>query len=139
MNFFRGFILAGTVALASACASVSTVPLTTSAKTEGSFPATSPSQVEIYRKNRIEGQYQEIGIITLISGSNNILYIHNRMREEAGKKGATHILNFKLISEIRPVSNTTTSCQPNGGCTSATSTTYQKIYTASGTLVRGNL
>lgn len=118
------------------CSSVSVIPLSSEFKGNQTFPPSEPQAIGIFKETVPFKDYQEIGIITMHSGNPDINASFKDLRSEAAKHGADAIINYKLTSVTTTDPVTSTSCAPNGACTTSTSTTTYTTYTVVGTLVR---
>ena len=90
--------------------------------------------VVIYRSQRPLWKYQEIGLVS-VKGMSNIKFIYKDLRQAASAKGAHGVIDFDLESQEVTTSSTTTSCTPQGACTTSTNYTTSIEYVASGTLI----
>ncbi|MBE9490232.1 MAG: hypothetical protein IMY67_08075 [Bacteroidetes bacterium] len=98
------------------------------------LPPKEPKEIKIYRSSRPQWSIQEIGVVT-VRGINDIKVVYEKMRLEAGKRGADAVIDFDMDSEVKLIPATSTSCAPGGACTTITTMTSQVFYTASGALV----
>jgi len=101
----------------------------------GSITITDPNGISIFRSSRPDFDFSEIGIVS-VKGISGIAEIYLKIREESSKKGANAVIDFDIESEEVVTTSTSTSCTPEGGCSTHVSTNTQIHYTASGTLVK---
>lgn len=119
--------------LLTACARVEVIE--TGDIAQSKRPSTSSNEIFIVTSSSLPGQVlREIGIVR-VTGMQNINEIYRAVRKEASAKGAQGVVGFDLDSEEITIASTSTSCMPNGGCTTSTTYTTNYQYTASGTLV----
>lgn len=95
---------------------------------------TKPNEIFIYRSQKPNWEYQEIGLVS-VNGIEHIDIIYQMIRAESSSKGAEGVIDFDLESEEITTTSTSTSCMPQGGCTTTTTLNTTIVYTASGTLI----
>lgn len=98
------------------------------------LPPKESGGIAIYRTKRPDYRFEEIGTVS-VQGITEIAQIYERMRIEAGKRGADAVVDFKINSEPRTVTQTSTSCSPNGGCHTSMHTSVVYDYTSTGSLI----
>lgn len=90
--------------------------------------------IVIYRSQRPQWPFEEMGLVS-VKGMSNIKFIYKDLRQAASAKGAHGVIDFDLESQEVTTSSTSTSCTPQGACTTSTNYTTSIEYVASGTLI----
>ena len=98
-----------------------------------SLASVNPDSVLIFRSSYPEWEYQRIGTV-IVKDIYDINVVYDKMRIEAGKRGAAAIVDFIIDSKEEMIPVNSTSCF---GEVCTTTTKYQSLFvhTATGSLV----
>lgn len=129
---FKLLIITIAIVILPGCAQVSIVD--SGNGNNGVVTATNANDVFVYRSRKPNWEYSEIGLIS-VKGMSDIEGMYKAIREESSQKGAHGVIDFDIDSEEIVTTSTSTSCTPEGACSTITTSTTSIVYTASGTLI----